>query len=86
MKYKAFDKVIYCGEETQIIGINSLEKDIKYAVTVGDDRTVEWAFEFELSPLEPEQLRRREQFFTDSSLTWLITRHITQIKTLKQSI
>lgn len=66
MKYKAFDKVIYCGEETQIIGINSLEKDIKYAVTVGDDRTVEWAFEFELSPLEPEQLRRREQFFTDS--------------------
>ena len=66
MKYKAFDKVIYCGEETQIIGINSLEKDIKYAVTVGDDRTVEWALEFELSPLEPEQLRQREQFFSDS--------------------
>ena len=73
MKYKVGDKVIFTHEEGLIKPVEA--KVIKltggavfpYIVRYGlnGNWTDDAASEEELSPLEPEQLRQREQFFTD---------------------
>ena len=74
MKYKVGDKVIFTHEEGLIKPVEA--KVIKltggavfpYIVRYGlnGNWTDDAVSEEELSPLEPEQLRQREQFFTDS--------------------
>ena len=73
MKYKVGDKVLYTRED-------GLQKPIEaevfvvresgtypYFIQCNDERGcfVDVAHDEELSPLEPEQLRQREQFFND---------------------
>ena len=76
MKYKAGDKVMYVHEdglripiEAVVIEISNRESSV-YPYTLrhlhGNGTTGDLACDAELSPLEPEQLRQREQFFTDS--------------------
>ena len=73
MKYKVGDKVLYTCEdglsEPVEAKITSLTGGISYPYMVGYERnrisTEDLACDEELSPLEPEQLRQREQFFAD---------------------
>ena len=73
MKYKVGDKVLYTCEdglsEPVEAKITSLTGGISYPYMVGYERnrigTEDLACDAELSPLEPEQLRQREQFFND---------------------
>lgn len=74
MKYKVADKVLFTCEdgisEPVEAKITSLTGGTSYPYMVGYERnrigTEDLACDAELSPLEPEQLRQREQFFTDS--------------------
>ena len=75
MKYKVGDKVLFTCEdglsepvEAKVISDSSLlGLPYPYAVRYlkGGIETTEIACDEELSPLEPEQLRQREQFFND---------------------
>ena len=76
MKYKVGDKVLYTCEdglsepiEAVIYEVSSRKSSVyPYIVRYlrGDGTTGDLACDAELSPLEPEQLRQREQFFNDS--------------------
>ena len=76
MKYKVGDKVLYTSEnglsepvEAVVAWVSSFTSSTyPYIVSYlkGDGTTRELACDAELSPLEPEQLRQREQFFNDS--------------------
>ena len=75
MKYKVGDKVLYTCEdglsepiEAVIYEVSSRKSSVyPYIVRYlrSDGTTGDLACDEELSPLEPEQLRQREQFFTD---------------------
>lgn len=73
MKYKVGDKVLYTCEDgwsdPVYAKITRLTGGYSYPYMVGYERngigTEDLASDEELSPLEPEQLRQREQFFTD---------------------
>ena len=73
MKYKVGDKVLYTCEDglsdpvyakiTRLTGVYPYPYMVDYKLNgIGTDNL---ACDDELSPLEPEQLRQREQFFTD---------------------
>lgn len=76
MKYKLGDKVLYKHEdglsepvEAVVVEVSSFTSSpYPYIVRYlkGNGTTGDLACDAELSPLEPEQLRQREQFFNDS--------------------
>ena len=74
MKYKVGDKVLFKCEDSVLEPVEAVvvecEGGIPYPYRINyeynGEVTDNLACDEELSPLEPEQLRQREQFFTDT--------------------
>lgn len=74
MKYKIGDKVLYTCEDGLSEPVEAVVVDnegrVPYPYKINyeydGEEVDDLACDDELSPLEPEQLRQREQFFTDS--------------------
>ena len=73
MKYKVGDKVLYKCEDSVLAPVEAVvvecEDGVSYPYHIGYEYNGavidDLACDEELSPLEPEQLRQREQFFND---------------------